>query len=237
MSLARRPSTPVKKGKMVVVPSSQTPPEIHPKHEISEPSTLWILDHSVDVDDDSCGSLDSDRTQAQPQFLQKQPAPEVLFGTPTKPSTRKAPTYTYEEEDVDKTLIEIWETPELIVPVPRPRPFLLRRGPPAKSPQKSTFPSPSTQYKKRLSELSADLHMSLQRCEALELNLRAASSARKLAEEQRNTQKEHLDAMRKDHCRLNEENHRLRLKLITLQKEMQQAGLSLISQAGLGSLE
>ncbi|KAJ4467641.1 hypothetical protein C8J55DRAFT_510167 [Lentinula edodes] len=151
------------------------------------------------------------------------------FGTPTKAPRSAAITtkvLTLEEEDADATLNESWEAPELIDAIPKPRPFLPRRGP---SSQKLAFPSPSTQYRTHISVLSDELHQSHQRCEALELNLHAASSARKLAEGERNIYKEQCDRLSKDNCQLLEENQHLRSKLISLRKDVQAAGWNLIN--------
>ncbi|KAF5372512.1 hypothetical protein D9758_005259 [Tetrapyrgos nigripes] len=104
-----------------------------------------------------------------------------------------------EQYSKDLGRVKFWKDPSMIdIPVGKPRPFLIRRyGNP---------PSPVSQCKKRIDQLADTLYDSNLRCEALSLNLQAASYALESAERERDRAVEEHTKLRKEvvglHCEL-----------------------------------
>ncbi|KAE9393609.1 hypothetical protein BT96DRAFT_1050699 [Gymnopus androsaceus JB14] len=185
-------STPQKQRSNSIVPLSQSPAEITPKKEPKNLTVLPNLQENSKTEDNEVDSQTQDDTQAQSPKdntqdktqEQREPSPAGLNvpeppeASPQPCEPTKLPSSSHEalsEIDPDETL---WDEPELITGIVHDHklgPLLVRcdaSGNPL---------SPQSQYKGCLAFLSKELNNANVRCCHLELNLKAASAACKLA--------------------------------------------------------
>ncbi|KAE9403272.1 hypothetical protein BT96DRAFT_936619 [Gymnopus androsaceus JB14] len=183
-------STPKKQRSNSIVPSSQSPPEITPKKELFSPKNITVHRNlnedskTEDDENDQSQAQNDSREDSQTQDETQESIPihsNVLEPqeAPSQPSeSTMLPSSSHEaSSDIDPDE-KLWDQPESITGIvhdDKLGPVLVRRD------ASGNLLSPQSQYKGRLAFLSKELRDANVRCRHLELNLKAASAACKLA--------------------------------------------------------
>ncbi|KAF5333971.1 hypothetical protein D9758_017288 [Tetrapyrgos nigripes] len=195
------PRTP-KRQNTLVIESSQSPEVlVHSTPCKAEPRhSPDVFSRTEEIDD-----LVEGNTTIVSTNITESPSKTDLLGRDENQTDKEARINELREQySKDLGRVKFWKDPSMIeipvgmITVTEPRPFLIRRyGNP---------PSPVSQCKKRIDQLADTLYDSNLRCEALSLNLQAASYALESAERERDRAVEEHTKLRKEvvglHCEL-----------------------------------